>query len=33
MMMLDALIALGVIVIGTVCYWTGFKVGRLTSRK
>jgi len=37
MMMLDALIAIGVTVVGIVCYWVGFWVGfqagRLTKKK
>jgi hypothetical protein len=33
MMMLDALIAIGVTVVGIVCYWVGFQAGRLTKKK
>ena len=33
MMILDILIGLGIVVVGVTCYWAGFNVGRLTSRK
>jgi hypothetical protein len=33
MMMLDILMFVGLSIIGAVCFWVGFQVGRLTNRK